>query len=748
MIFINDKQFHLQTPKTSYIFEVSEQTGELMHLYYGNKLPKDAKLQHTNLNMFLGESPTPDRAVYYYNMSREYPSYGRSDYREGTIHIQNELHGDTVINLEYDSYSIIKKCPNIPNLPHTRNTEDDSQTISIFMKDNSLGLEVELLYTVCEESDVIVRSAIIRNKGTANLKILSALSLALDIRSDKNWELITLNGTWARERKLERTPISYGIHNVSSTQGNSSSSFHNPFGMIVRPHTTESSGEAIATSLIYSGNHKVQIELTPMNDLRMMIGINPFDFNWTLSPNEEFITPQAVLCYSDQGMGAVSRELHRFVQNRIINQKWKNHQRYTLINNWEGTYFDFNEDKIVDMAAEAQKLGIELFVLDDGWFGHRDDDHTSLGDWFVYRSKLPNGIQSLSKRVTDLGIKFGLWFEPEMINEDSELFKNNPEWRIECPRYKPCQGRNQYVLDMTREDVQEYLFDMISKILQESEIAYVKWDKNRNLTDIMSYDLPKDKQKEFVHRYMLGLYKLIDRLVTEFPDVLFESCSAGGNRFDLGMLYYMPQTWTSDNTDAIQRLDIQWGTSMCYPVSTMGAHVSACPNHQTARITPIQLRGAVALFGTFGYELDPIKMPQEEKEIVKQQVKAFKKHRNLISHGDFYRMQSPETNVCSWGVVSTDQSEALVMVIRILSSANPTMIKVQIPNLIPNDLYSVEELGITAYGSELMHSGIWMPVTNESIKETDLKCFCSWSRFALDPCFADFSGMVFYIKKI
>ncbi len=748
MIYVSDKQFHLQTYRTSYIIDVFEPTCELRHLYYGAQLPSDAKLEHTNINMADGESPTADRTESYHSISREYPSYGRSDYREGAVHIENAAQGDTLINLEYASHKIINECPKLEGLPHIRNAKEAAQTIIITMADKNLGLEIDLSYTVCEESDVITRNAVIKNNGKDNLKILSALSLVLDIRSDKNWEFITLNGTWARERKLERKAVAYGVHKIASTQGNSSSSFHNPFGMIVRPHTTEDSGEAIATSLIYSGNHKVQIELSPMDDLRLMIGINDFDFHWTLAPNTEFSTPQSVICYSNNGMGEVSRELHRFVQNRIIEPKWKDHQRYILINNWEGTYFDFNEDKIVAMAEEAKKLGIELFVLDDGWFGHRDDDHTSLGDWFVYDSKLPNGIKGLSKRIVDLGMKFGLWFEPEMINEDSKLFETHPEWRVECSRYKPCQGRHQYVLDMTRADVGEYLYTMISGILRESEISYVKWDKNRNLTDIMSLELKPYQQKEFVFRYMLGLYKLIDRLVSEFPDILFESCSAGGNRFDLGMLYYMPQTWTSDNTDAIQRLDIQWGTSMCYPVAAMGAHVSACPNHQTERITSIQLRGAVALFGTFGYELDPLKMSDDEKTLVKNQVNAFKKHRKLISGGEFYRIQAPETNVCSWAVVGKDKSEAIVMVTRILSSANPNIIKVRVPNLEPNAKYTVEELGITAYGSELMNEGIWMPIHNESIKDTDLKCFCSWNRPGPTPSYADFAGMVFYVKKV
>ncbi len=746
-ISIKNQQFHLQTPTTSYIMDIIS-TGELRHLYYGNKLHQDAKLEHTNLTMVLAESPTKDRTISYYNISREYPSYGRSDYREGSIHIQNDQYGDTIIELEYLSHYIISNCPSLKNLPHIRNTQDKAETLVITMIDKSLGLEIDLYYTILEESDVITRFSIIKNTGSMNLKILSALSLSLDICCDKNWELITLNGTWGRERKLERSPISYGAHYISSTQGNSSSSLHNPFGMLVRPYTTETSGEAIATSLIYSGNHKLNVELTPLDNLRLMLGINPFDFNWSLNPGEEFTTPQAVICYSSQGMGSVSRELHHFVQNRIINPKWKDHQRYILINNWEGTYFDFNEDKILAMAEEAKKLGIELFVLDDGWFGHRDNDFTSLGDWFDYKTKLPNGIKGLSQKISDLGLKFGLWFEPEMISEDSDLFKNHPEWRIECPRYIPCQGRNQYVLDMTRKDVQDYLYEKISSVLEESTIHYVKWDKNRNLTDIMSRELPVNQQKEFVHRYMLSLYQLFDRLITKFPDILFESCSAGGNRFDLGMLYYMPQTWASDNTDAIQRLDIQWGSSMGYPLSSIGSHVSESPNHQTGRYASLQLRGAVALFGTFGYELDPLKIPLKEKEIIKQQIHAFKKYRTLISQGDFYRIQSPETNVCSWGVVSSDKTEALIMVTRILSSANPTMIKINIPNLISSALYSVDELGITAYGNELMNSGLWMPVSNEFIKNTELSCFCSWNRSGIDPCFPDFSGMVFHIKKI
>lgn len=747
-INITEKQFHLQTLNSSYVMDVIE-TGELRHVYYGKKLPKDAKLSHTNLAINFGESPTKERDMFYQNISREYPSYGRSDYREGTIHIQNSIHGDTIINLEYKDYRIENNAPELKGMPCVRNSSNHkAQTLIITMSDKSLNLEIDLYYIVLDESDVLTRFSVIKNQGNATLKILSALSLALDFRADKDFDLITFNGAWARERKTERKPISYGIHKVSSTHGNGSSSYHNPSVLLVKPTTTEFQGDAYLASLIYSGNHTMQVELNTFDNVRLMAGINPFDFDWTLEAGEQFTTPQAVICYSANGIGEVSKELHNFVQGRIVAPNWANHPRYVLMNNWEGTYFDFDETKVLEMAKVSKELGAELFVLDDGWFGHRDNDRTSLGDWFDDKRKLPNGIKGLSKKVSDMGIKFGLWFEPEMISEDSELFKNHSDWRIDCPRYKPCQGRNQYCLDLTNKDVVDYLYNAISKILRESDISYIKWDKNRNATDIMSKSLPINRQKEFTHRYMLGLYDLMGRLVAEFPNVLFESCASGGNRFDLGMLYYMAQTWTSDNTDAVQRLDIQWGTSMVYPLASMGSHVSACPSHQTGRTTPIEFRGAVAMFGSFGYELDPTKMSDTEKAMTKDQISAFKKYRKLIHSGDFYRLSDPDTNFCGWSVVSKNKEEALVMVAQVLVSANSISKKIVVRGLIEEALYSVEELGITAYGSELMSMGIWLPYAGDECVKTDLSCFCSWGgKRGGDPSYKDFTGMIFHVIK-
>ncbi|MGL5720932.1 MAG: alpha-galactosidase [Brevinema sp.] len=746
-IAIEGSRFLIRTQKNLYVMEADEH-GLLRHVYYGKDIPLGATFELKCPTTAFGESPSKNRSYYHHIIAQEYPVYGRSDFRQGVLHVRNDVHGDTLLNLIYKSYSLSQKTPNIKGQPCVRNTNSPSETLTITLADESLGVSVDLLYTIFEESDVIVRSAVIKNNGSASLELLSALSLALDIPADKRWEMITLNGAWARERKTERFPLTYGIHAISSTQGNSSSNFHNPACLLVRPETTENYGDAIACSLIYSGNHQTQVELNTFDHVRLSIGINPFDFQWHLEPGEIFQTPQAVLCYSDEGIGAVSREMHSFVQQRLIPPQWKDHPRYILLNNWEGTYFDFDDRKIVSMAKDAADLGIELFVLDDGWFGQRNDDKTSLGDWFPNMEKIKSGIGDLSRRVSALGIKFGLWFEPEMISEDSELFRKHPEWRIECPRYKPCQGRNQYVLDLTREEVVDYLYDSVATILKDSDISYVKWDKNRNLTDIMSIALPPQRQKEFTHRYMLGLYRLLDRLTSDFPHILFEGCASGGNRFDLGMLYYHPQIWASDNTDAVQRLDIQWGTSMFYPLASIGSHVSAIPNHQTSRHTSIQLRGAVAMFGTFGYELDTEKISIEDKEIVKQQVKAFKKYRQLIHQGEFHRISDPDTNIACWNVSSLDKSEALVLAVRVITQGNPGSFNVRVPNLIPDALYRIDELGITAYGAELAQMGIWMPMLRSQIKETELSCFCSWTAKEGDPSFADFSGMIFHIIRI
>ncbi|MGL5723478.1 alpha-galactosidase, partial [Cetobacterium sp.] len=498
---------------------------------------------------------------------------------------------------------------------------------------------------------------------------------------------------------------------IDSKRGTSSVN-SNPFIALKRKETTEFSGEVYGFNLVYSGNHIEMVEKNQYDKLRVSIGMNPFNFNWTLLKGDEFQSPEVVMSYSNTGMNGLSLNYHRLYRERLARGVWRDKVRPILLNNWEATYFDFNEEKILDIAKKAKELGVELFVLDDGWFGARNHDKAGLGDWWSNLEKIPSGVEGLSKKVEEMGIKFGLWFEPEMVNKDSELYRNHPNWILRAPNRKDTPSRNQHTLDLGREDVREYLYEKLSKILRESKISYVKWDMNRPMTEVWSEVVDSTKQGEVFHRYILGLYELLEKLTTEFPEILFESCASGGNRFDPGMLYYMPQTWTSDDTDAVERIKIQYGTSLCYPVVSMGAHVSAVPNHQTNRITPIKTRGNVAVFGAFGYELDLNKITDEEKEIVKKQIEFFKENRELIQFGDFYRLVSPfekKLNDAAWMVVSKDKKEAIVAKYKILSVPNAGYESLLLSGLDEDYLYSVESLqvqGESYYGDELHTSGL------------------------------------------
>ncbi|MGL4988710.1 MAG: alpha-galactosidase, partial [Cetobacterium sp.] len=498
---------------------------------------------------------------------------------------------------------------------------------------------------------------------------------------------------------------------IDSKRGTSSVN-NNPFIALKRKETTEFSGEVYGFNLVYSGNHIEMVEKSQYNKLRVSIGINPFNFEWSLGKGEEFQSPEVVMSYSKDGMSGLSLNYHRIYRERLARGVWRDKVRPILLNNWEATYFDFDEEKILDIAKKSKELGVELFVLDDGWFGVRDSDKTGLGDWWCNLDKIPSGIDGLSKKVEDMGIKFGLWFEPEMVNKYSDLYREHPNWILRVPERYNTPSRNQHTLDLGRADVREYLYEKLSKILRESKISYVKWDMNRPMTEVWSEVLDSKNQGEVFHRYILGLYELLEKLTTEFPEILFESCASGGNRFDPGMLYYMPQTWTSDDTDAVERIKIQYGTSLCYPVSAMGAHVSAVPNHQTNRITSIKTRGNVAFFGAFGYELDLNKISDEEKAVVKNQIEFFKENRELIQFGDFYRLVSPfenKMNDAAWMVVSKDKKEAIVAKYKILSQPNSGYESLLLQGLNEDYLYSVQSLqvrGKSYYGDELHSSGL------------------------------------------
>ena len=724
MIIFNEKtmEFHLQAKDTSYIFTILR-NNQLGHLYYGKKIRHKDSFAHliternrSNVSNIYEGQENFSLEVF----KQEYPSYGTTDYREPAFQILQE-DGSRITNFEYNGHQIFKGKKPLDGLPATYVEHDDeAESIEISLYDKLIDGEIKLLYTVYEDYNVITRSAKFINHGKENFNISRALSASVDF-FDSDFEMVQLSGAWSRERHVHSRKLNPGIQRISSTRG-ASSAHQNPFLALKRPHTCEHHGEVFGFSLVYSGNFLAQIEVDHYDVSRLTMGIHPFDFNWLLSGGESFQTPEVVMVYSEHGLNGMSQTYHDLYRNRLVRGKWRDRERPVLINNWEGTYFDFDEEKIVSMAQQAKELGVELFVLDDGWFGERNDDTTSLGDWFVDEKKLPNGITGLAKKITAMGIDFGLWFEPEMVSKISELYRAHPDWIIQVPGRHRSHGRNQYVLDFSRKEVVDHIYDKMAKILKAAPISYVKWDMNRYMTEIGSAGLAVERQQEVAHRYMLGVYNLFERLTTSFPDILFESCASGGARFDPGMLYYAPQTWTSDDTDAVERLKIQYGTSFVYPLSTMGAHISAVPNHQVGRNTSLKTRGNVAYFGVFGYELDITEMTDEEKQQVKQQILFYQEQRKLILNGDFYRLESPfreDRNVTSWMVVSKDKQVALVGRYQVLSLPNTGLKRVLLQGLNPNYEYEVDGLKETFYGDELMHAGLRVDLFPAAARESD-----------------------------
>lgn len=705
----DSKVFHLQSKNTSYIFQINN--GYLTHAYWGKKINNNQDLSSL---LFHQKDDFLDR------LPQEYPQYGSGDHRSPSYQVQLVDDGSRITELIYKEHSILPGKPKLDGLPATYvESEQEADTLVITLEDSYTGLEVKLNYTVYKDFDVIARSANFYNKGEKSLKLLRALSATVDFH-DSNYEALYLSGAWSREAYVQRRPLGPGTTSLDNKRGASSHQM-NPFLSLVRPNTDENHGEAYGFNLVYSGSFIAEAEVDPFENTRVSIGLNPFDFSWELDSKDSFQTPEATLVYSNEGIGGLSRNYHKLYRTRLARGVHRDKVRPILVNNWEATYFDFNEDKIEEIAKVGADLGIELFVLDDGWFGKRDDDTTSLGDWFEDRKKLPNGLENLAKRVNDLGIQFGLWFEPEMISPDSELYRKHPDWCLHVPGRRRTLARTQSVLDLSRQDVQDYLFDTLHGILSRAPISYVKWDMNRFMTEIGSAQWPAEKQQEIAHRYMLGLYKLLERITNAFPNILFESCASGGGRFDPGMLYYMPQTWTSDDTDAIERQKIQYGTSIVYPVSAIGAHVSAVPNHQVGRMPPLKTRGDVAMSGNFGYELDLTKFTEEEKEIVKEQVKTYKENRSLIQQGDLYRLKSPfegKGNETSWMFVSDDKSEAIVFYFRVLAEPEAPYKRLILHGLDENFKYKQGTTDQVYGGDFLMQAGL--PISPKNTDYTSL----------------------------
>lgn len=705
----SSKTFNLSTSKTSYVLKVLD-SNHVAHVYWGKKIKAknlDYVLRSKNWGSFLTNTDNIDDFMLEMT-PQEYPGYGSTDLRTPAVELQFS-DGTSATDFRYESHNIYAGKNKLNNLPATYvEDENEAMTLELTLVDSLKNVKLILSYSVFEEFDAITRSVKIINESNEDVNINRVLSANVDFR-DSDYELLQLSGAWARERHIIRKEIRSGSQSIESRRG-SSSHAQNPFMALVRKDTTEQHGEVYGFSLIYSGNFLANVEVDMYENARAQIGINPFDFTWLLKSKEEFTAPEAVLVYSNEGLTGMSHIYNCLYGKRLCKGKYRDEVRPILINNWEATYFDFNETKIKEIAREATNLGMELFVLDDGWFGKRDDDNSSLGDWFVNEEKLKGGLNQLATEINEMGLQFGLWFEPEMVSPISELYKKHPDWCIHIPGRNRSEARRQLILDYSREDVCNYIIEKISEVLSSAPISYVKWDMNRNMSEIGSAKLPANRQREVAHRYILGLYKVLEEITTRFPDVLFESCSGGGGRFDPGMLYYMPQTWTSDNTDAIERLKIQFGTSMVYPNASIGCHVSAVPNHQVDRITPIETRGVVAMSGNFGYELDITKLPESEKEIIKEQVKLYKEIRETIQFGKCYRLSSPfENNDIAWMFISKDCEEIIVSFVRTLAKPNSKFISLKLVGLDESSKYEILGENIIVGGDELMNIGLNVP---------------------------------------
>jgi alpha-galactosidase len=663
-----------------------------------------------------------DRTFSLEHLKQEYPVYGTTDYRHPAVEIQQE-NGSRISDFQYVSHTISAGKPGIHGLPATyTELDEEAKTLCVTLKDELTGVKLELFYTIFEADGVIARSARFVNEGTSPVHLLTAMSLNLDL-PDKDYVWMQLSGAWSRERYVKNRILEQGIQAVDSRRGNSSHD-HNPFLVLKRQNTTEQQGIAIGFSLIYSGNFRAQAEVDTHDVTRVTLGINPDGFDWKLDCGESFQTPEAVIVYSEEGLNGMSQAFHRLYRSRLARGYWRDRVRPILNNNWEATYFDFTEDRLVEIASKAKECGVELFVLDDGWFGQRNNDHAGLGDWFANKDRLPNGLKGLAERIEALGMKFGLWFEPEMVNKDSDLYRLHPDWIIRTPGRRASHGRNQFVLDFSRDEVVDFIYEMMAKILAGAKISYVKWDMNRSITECYSEALPAERQGEVFHRYILGVYRLYERLTGAFPKVLFESCASGGGRFDPGMLYYAPQGWASDDSDAVERLKIQYGTSMCYPLSSIGSHVSVTPNHQVFRNTPLHTRANVAYFGTFGYELDLNKLDDKEINEVKEQIRFMKEYRELLQFGTFYRLKSPfDGNETVWQVVSEDKRTSLVGWYRVLNGVNTPFDRVQLCGLLEDTLYENVWNHTENYGDELMNLGLLTSdVTSGEVPSDEVPC--------------------------
>ena len=702
----------LHTLHTSYQMWADGQ-GVVHHLYYGPAIG-GSDLRGLEFYSDCGFSPQPagmDRQRDYSldTLCQEYTGSGVGDYRIGCLRLAGP-DGGRAADLRFVSAEAVPGKYALPGLPAACAEDGACETLRLKLRDAVHGLTVTLLYGVFAQADVITRAALLENEGSGPIRLDKAASACLDLPFGP-WELIHFHGRHCMERQPERVPLSHNIQTLRSARG-ASSHQHNPFAILAAPHTTEETGECLGAMLVWSGNFKIECEVSQMQSTRLVAGVSDDDFSWTLEPGGQFAAPEVLFCYSDQGLSELSARYHRFLQRHIIRSPWRDKPRPILINNWEATYMDFDAQRIWDIARQARDLGVEMLVLDDGWFGERSDDSSGLGDWQFNEKKLGCTFDQLIGRVREMGLLFGLWIEPEMVCANTALYAAHPDWALSIPGRAPATGRSQLVLDMGRPDVVDYLYNLFHRLLAEHDIAYIKWDMNRNLTDVYSRALPPERQGEAAYRYMLGLYSLLDRLTRDFPQVLFEGCAGGGGRFDAGMLCYCPQIWCSDDTDAIHRIKIQYGTSFGYPPCAMGSHISASPNHQTGRSTLLSTRAVVAMAGTFGYELDLQKLTADEKEMVKAQIVRYKQLQPLLLEGRCERLTDAVTDTCftAWQFTAPDRSRAAVSVVVIDPQANPWPIHIRLRGLDPQALYH-ESLTERVYtGAALCHAGLTLPI--------------------------------------
>ncbi|HII4478922.1 alpha-galactosidase [Clostridium perfringens] len=726
------KEFHLYNKEISYIIHILP-NGHVGNLYFGKKIDPYKTYNH------LFEGIYRPLAAYVYegdnkfslqNTRQEYPTFGLSDFRKGAFLIKQE-NGSEISDFKYESHKIIEGKLKLKGLPQTYvENKEDATTLEITLLDEVIKSKLKLYFTIFEDRAVITRSASFFNLSNKSINIEKAMSFNLDL-PDSNYNMIQLNGAWGRERHVYDRSIKEGTQGFYSLKGASSAEF-NPFLALRRPNTDEFSGEVIGFSLVYSGNFMAEIDVDTYNQTRIMMGIHPERFSWPLNLNEEFYTPEVVIVYSDKGLNYMSQVYHSLYRECLMRGKWKNSVRPILLNSWEALSFSIDEEKIKELATNASKLGVELFVLDDGWFGKRNNDNAGLGDWTVNKEKFPNGLNEIIEYINKLGMDFGIWIEPEMVNKDSELYRSHPDWIIHDPNRKPSHTRNQYTLDFSRDEVVDHIYNQIEKLLSDYNISYVKWDMNRYITECYSKDKGANLQGTVYHKYILNVYKLYDKLTTRFPNILFESCSSGGARFDQGMLYYAPQTWTSDNTDAMERIKIQYGSSLVYPLISMGSHVSESPNQQVFRETALETRANVAYFGNLGYELDVNKLSDVEKEEIKKQIQFYKENREVFQFGEFYRIKNPyNNNISAWMVKSNDEKTIILGCYKLLNHANEGKERVKLFGLDKDGDYKLSYPYEKEFkGDELMNVGISM---NDDY-------FCNSGN--------DFSSVLYLLRKI